>query len=303
MLTADQVDAFTHDGIVVLPDLFTEAELEAFRAEADAIALLSVGATVALGKRHPRLDAKLHHDGRLTLRKVQPVNDLSPLLASIAFDERLIAPIRQLIGDEPVLMEEKLNYKQTLDTQHLDLSGIANSALMRSPGSGIEGFALHHDWGYYRQQGYPEDTLSSAVTIDDCAGRGPIRVALGSHSRDVELADPDPASGLGIVAPGQFGEDDLTEINATAGSVLVFHSKLVHDSLPNPTESPRRLMIYSHYPKSFGGDDADRRNGGTRAYAQEFEHRYRQMVAAGEAQELRWADVSQPASAHLDVSR
>ena len=45
---------------------------------------------------------------------------------------------------------------------------------------------------------------------------------------------------------------DLTtgvHLDAPAGSVMYFHAKLVHTSEPNATSHPRRVMIYSHYPK------------------------------------------------------
>lgn len=192
-LADEELATFHRQGYLVLPDRFTGAELDDVRRAADRILELSVNSSDALRRRHPRLDAKLHDDGRVTVRKIQPVNDLDPVVAAISTDERVVGPMRQLMDDEPVLMEEKLNYKQTVDTRRLDLEFLRRSSLNAE--LGLEGFLLHHDWGYYRQQGYPEDTLSSAVAIDDFAGRGPIRVIPGSHRADAPLADPDPASG------------------------------------------------------------------------------------------------------------
>jgi hypothetical protein len=222
------------------------------------------------------MDAVRHHDGTLTLRKIQPVNDLSPAIERVSSDPALVEPMAQLMGDEPVLMEEKLNYKQRVDLEGADFG------FLKERSDFIEGFALHHDWGYYRQQGYPENTLSSAVALDDCAGRGPIRVVPGSHLIDVPLRNPDPRSGSGVVADGVFSEADLVPIDATAGSVMLFHAKLVHDSEPNRSGLPRRVMIYSHYPRSHDPDaDPDRRNGPARAYSQDFEAQYRDALEAG----------------------
>jgi hypothetical protein len=232
-----------------------------------------------LRRRHPRLDAKVHDDGSVTVRKVQPVNDLEEDLAAIATDERLLGPMRQLMHDEPVLMEEKLNPKQWVDTRHLDLGFLARSSFNHEVG--LEGFHVHHDWGYYRQQGYPENTLSSAVAIDGCAGRGPLRAVPGSHLLDVPLADPDPASGSGVVAAGVFAEADLVPLEVPAGALLIFHAKLVHDSEPNRSGEPRRVMIYSHYPRSHDPDaEPDRRNGPVREYARETERRYAAVLAS-----------------------
>jgi ectoine hydroxylase len=283
----EQVEAFVRDGYVVVDGLFTEAELTALRDACDRIVELSLNVTAVLGRRHPRLDARVHDDGTVTVRKIQPVDDLDDRIAALAADERVLGPLRQLMGDEPVLMEEKLNPKQTVDTRHLDLAFLAHSSFNRE--IGLEGFHLHHDWGYYRQQGYPEDTLSSALAIDDCAGRGPLRVVPGSHRLDVPLADPDPESGSGVVADGVFTVDDLVPVDAPAGSLMIFHSKLVHDSEPNRSGEPRRVMIYSHYPQRHDPHaEPDRRNGPVRAYARSVEQEYRdRLTASGQEPPIR----------------
>lgn len=278
-LNGEQLAAYETDGLLVLPRLFGDHELVAMRDAADRILELAINSSIALQRRYPRMDAKLQDDGRLTLRKIQPVNDLSPTIAAISADERLLGPMGQLMADEPVLMEEKLNYKQAVDTRGLDLQFLRLSTFLANHAR--EGFVLHHDWGYYRREGYPENTMSSAVALDDCAGRGPIRVIPGSHRLDVPLADPDPASGSGIVADGVFETSDLVPVDAPAGSVMLFHAKLVHDSEPNRSGLPRRLMIYSHYPRSHDPhQDPDRRNAPLRQYAQSFESQYRATPAA-----------------------
>ncbi|HZU74438.1 MAG TPA: phytanoyl-CoA dioxygenase family protein [Acidimicrobiales bacterium] len=274
-----EVERFHRHGFVVLEDAFTNAELEELRREADRILRLSVNSSLANRRRHPRLDAVIDDTGNLRVRKIQPVNDLSEKIAAFSMHPRLIDPMRQLMGDEPVLMEEKLNYKQWVDLQGSDFSFLRRSF--------IEHFVLHHDWGYYRQQGYPDSTLSSALAIDDCAGKGPIRVIPGSHLIDAPLKDPDPASGSGEVVVDTFDGARRVALDVDAGSMVIFHSKLVHDSEPNPTREPRRMMIYSHYPRSFDPDvDPDRRNGPTRTYSRQFEDRYLKMLEAGEFEDL-----------------
>jgi len=71
-------------------------------------------------------------------------------------------------------------------------------------------------------------------------------------------------------------------LDVPAGSVMLFHAKLVHDSEPNRSGRPRRVMIYSHYPSSHDPDaDPDRRNRPVRQYSREFEQRYRDLVDSG----------------------
>lgn len=106
-----------------------------------------MNSSLALRRRHPRMDAVRHDDGTLTLRKIQPVNDLSAAIERVSVDPFLIEPMAQLMGDDPVLMEEKLNYEHRVDL------GGANFGFLKERADFIEGFALYHDWGYFRQQG------------------------------------------------------------------------------------------------------------------------------------------------------
>ena len=50
------------------------------------------------------------------------------------------------------------------------------------------------------------------------------------------------------VKPGLIDFDGGVDILAPAGSVMIFHALLVHNSRPNTSGRPRRIMIYSHYP-------------------------------------------------------
>ena len=70
-------------------------------------------------------------------------------------------------------------------------------------------------------------------------------------------------------------------ILCSPGSVMIFHALLIHNSEANRSGRPRRLMIYSHYPKraNMGGDV---RNGPTRLYESPYEIEYLRMKLAGE---------------------
>jgi ectoine hydroxylase len=226
-----------------------------------------------------RVQAK---DGKLNVQKIQPINDLSPYLKAVSQDERLLGPLRQLMGGhEPILMEEKLNYKQLLHRE-VDLSPFNMSG-------SEDAFPLHHDWGYYRQQGYPGETLSSAISIDDSTpDNGPLRVIPGTHKTEWPLIDPDPTHGRGEIAEEIFEGVGRVQCLAPGGSVMLFHSKLVHDSTTNATGQPRRIMIYSHYP-AYHRAEEDQRNRATREKAQAQEESYRQKVLAGQYTEGRFS--------------
>jgi ectoine hydroxylase-related dioxygenase (phytanoyl-CoA dioxygenase family) len=115
--------------------------------------------------------------------------------------------------------------------------------------------------------------------MDDCTpDKGPLRVWPGSHKQHLEHEAVD----IGLqVLPHLIDFNGGVDVLAPAGSVMLFHALLVHNSRPNMTNQPRRLMIYSHYPARFNfGHDV--RNGPSRVREQPYEQQYREMVQNGE---------------------
>jgi len=268
-LTTEQLEQFRRDGYLVLPAVFSADEIQRMRAEADRILELILNSSVALQRRSGRLDWRELADGTQIVRKIQPINDLSDYLAEVSNDPRLIQPMRQIMGHEPVLMEEKLNYKQPLPRR---VEGVEIRPT-------DDRFPVHNDWAYYRAQDYPQDILSSAISMDDSAVEsGPLHVWPGSHREHLEH-DSVP---LGLqVKEGLIDYDGGVDILAPAGSVMIFHALLVHNSRPNSSGRPRRIMIYSHYPDRVDmGHDV--RNGPTRVREQQYEQQYQDIVARGE---------------------
>ena len=268
-LTPEQLEQFRREGYVVLPAAFNAAEVRRMREEADRILELILNSSVALKRRSGRLDWRELPDGSQIVRKIQPINDLSGYLAEVSNDPRLIEPMRQIMGHEPILMEEKLNYKQPL------LERIEGVEIRPTD----DRFPIHNDWAYYKAQEYPQDILSSAISLDDSPPEsGPIHVWPGSHVSHLEH-DPVP---IGLqVKPELIDYDGGFDILAPAGSVMIFHALLVHNSRPNTSGRPRRIMIYSHYPDRVDmGHDV--RNGPTRVREQPYEQQYREMVELSE---------------------
>lgn len=268
-ITDEEVQAFHDKGYLVLRDVFDEAELETVRAEADRILELLINASLANDRTSGRFQLAEDDTGQY-VRKVQPVNDLSRTVAEISEDERFLAPMRTLMGDEPVLMEEKLNYKTLLPDRLMELE--ADHATTAWP--------VHNDWAYYRRDGYPRSIIWSAVCLDDCTpDNGPIRVWPGSHVRHL----PHEPSDLGFeVPPEEIDHAGGQELHVSAGSVLLFHSLLVHSSGHNDSGRPRRLMLYSHYPDSEFTTYFDERNGPVRYRESPWEWEYQRKLRSGE---------------------
>ena len=143
-LTDRQREVFAAQGYLVLPGVFDETETAAFAIEAQFILDLIVNSNIYNRRSSSRLDVRLI-DGAHLVRKIQPIDDLSLVLSKAECDPRLLGPLRSLMNDEPVLMEEKLNYKQSLGVRLEHLTALPDD----------DHFPLHHDWAYYRAQGYP----------------------------------------------------------------------------------------------------------------------------------------------------
>lgn len=271
LLDAARRAQFAEQGYLVLPEVFDAAEVARMRGEADRILELVINSSLALGRTSGRLDLAQDESGRQTVRKIQPINDLSLYLSEVAADERLLGPMRQLMGDEPILMEEKLNYKEPLPEP---LPGLQAARAATH-------FPVHSDWAHYQAQSYPQTIISSAVSMDDSTPEsGPLRVWPGSHTAHLEherLPDREIQVRADLIDL-QGGQDIL----APAGSVMLFHVLLVHCSRSNRSGRPRRLMIYSHFPQS-AGIGFDVRNGRRRFTESPFEWEYAARLLRGSA--------------------
>jgi ectoine hydroxylase-related dioxygenase (phytanoyl-CoA dioxygenase family) len=270
-LNDEQRAQFEREGYLVIPAVFDGGEVARMQREADRILELLINSSLALGRVSGRLDWLERENGLPTVRKVQPINDLSEVFAQVADDARLLDPMRDIMGDEPVLMEEKLNYKQPLSQA---IEGI------EFPARTDDSFPIHNDWAYYKAQNYPQEIVSSAISLDECTPEnGPLRVWPGTHKQHREHA-PDARGSLEVL-PHLIDSEGGQDVLAPPGSVMFFHALLAHNSRPNQTDEPRRLMIYSHYPARYDlGHDV--RNGPVRERERPFEQQYLQMRERGE---------------------
>lgn len=277
-------EQFAEEGYAIWERAFEPEEAERMRAEADSILELIINSTIAHGRKSGRLDILETEAGQL-VRKIQPINDLSLYLARVSEDARLLDPLRTIMGDEPVLMEEKLNYKEPLPEKvpGIDCGGRVDDR-----------FPIHSDWAYYKAQDYPQTIVSSAIAFDDCSpDTGPLHIWPGSHREDL----PHERNHLGLeVIPGHIDPEGGIDVLAPAGSVMFFHSLLVHNSRPNVSGRPRRLMIYSHYPEAADmGHDV--RNGPRRLEESPFEWEYQRMRQSGIFEDVFSAPVFEQSAA------
>ena len=274
MSDTELLERFNRDGYIAIENAFNPDEVAKMQGEADAILELIVNSSLGLKRKSGRLDILQKENGDQVVRKIQPINDLSLYLAEISNDERFRGPMRTIRGDEPILMEEKLNYKEPLPEP---LSGFDFGPRTN------DRFPIHSDWAYYKAQNYPQSIISSAIVLDDCTeDSGPLHIWPGTHKEDL----PHNKVEIGLeVQPRLIDPEGGIDLLVPAGTVMIFSSLLIHNSRPNVSGKPRRLMIYSHYPKA-ADMGADVRNGPARLRESPYEWEYIRKRDRGELKDV-----------------
>ncbi len=214
ILTAELVANYHRDGYLLVPDLFHRREVEAMIAEVEGggrLAATTRGNKDASGKQ-----AKLaiwHELG----------NDI---WASASTCPRLVNTVRVLLGEEVSFFHGKVMLKEA------------------HQGGAWE---WHQDYGYWYNQGFVFPSLISAFVALDPATQqnGCLQVLRASHK-------------LGRLEHGKVGSQtgaDPSRIRQleplfervycemTPGSVLFFHSNLLHASGANESAQHRRSFI------------------------------------------------------------
>ena len=144
--TQSQLNQFHEEGYLVLREAFRADEVRKMREESDRILELIINSSLANRRRSGRIDIRETSNGTQVVRKIQPINDLSLYLTQISNDDRLLDPMREIMGDEPILMEEKLNLKEPLPEPVADIETRKID----------DHFPVHNDWAYCRAQNYPQ---------------------------------------------------------------------------------------------------------------------------------------------------
>lgn len=240
-LTAAELAAYRADGYLLRPSVFGAREVETFRLAAEeaserAIAASAAGRTYHLdGKRfvdvgHMTVQFEHRPDSDL-VRVIEPVHELSDIFAELMGDERILTPMRQIVGSrELALWTDKLNLKR--------------------PREG-SGFGWHQDSPYWVHDCDHVDKLPNVmVTFDDAhEGNGCFRVIRGSHRKGC-LPGTDDGTQLGgfFTDPASFDAAEQVPMVAPAGSLIFFDAHTVHGSEPNPSPLPRRAIIITYQP-------------------------------------------------------
>jgi hypothetical protein len=221
VLTADQIGAFRRDGFLVLRGLFSSTDVGDQKRWIDEIATRPPEA----GRQMVYYEDSLTAPGARVLARIEKFSEYHAGLGGLVADPRLIDPVADLLGEDPVLFKEKVNFKM--------------------PGGA--GFTPHQDIqpGWDRYAPY---FISVLMAVDvNTIENGCLELAAGHHQRGLigrlwQPLEGDELAGVEFV-PYPMGP----------GDVAFFDCFTPHQSQPNLTEQPRR-NIYLTYNRRSAGD-------------------------------------------------
>jgi len=223
MLTFDQLSFYHENGFVVVDTAFDDSELEQLRVAADEL----LHKSGPVHPENPRLQIEPETLGcEQIVRKIEPIIDVVQELEDLVYDVRMTQPAAQILAEEVVLFEDKLNYKPPL---------VGSS------------YPLHQDFAYWQE--YTDQLVSVALLLDDALGEnGCLRFVPGSHLNGLMPREDNHPRII------QFEVDDSISVEAsgTAGSLVVFSCYTAHHSHPNRTKNGRRAILYTYNPVSVG---------------------------------------------------
>jgi ectoine hydroxylase-related dioxygenase (phytanoyl-CoA dioxygenase family) len=241
-LEAHERTAYEEDGFFIRHAVLSDAEIEALRDAAEAVAARAEASRSQPDERYA-IDGNVyleadgstiqleHAPGSETLRVIEPFHHLDPRLDALMDDPRIVEPIRGLIGSERVaLYTDKLNLKR--------------------PREG-SGFRWHQDSPYWHHFCSHLDRLPNVmVALDDAdEDNGCFRVVRGSHRKGC-LPGLEGEGRLGplFTDPRHFDLSAQVPVVVPAGSLVFFSSHTVHGSEPNRSERPRRALVVTYQP-------------------------------------------------------
>jgi ectoine hydroxylase len=226
-LTPEQLAHYEEKGYLLLPDLFSAAEVDAMKAELARFGTIDTDAIVREKSGAIRTVFRVHD-------KASPTYSAPYWVAARV--PRMIEPMRQILGDDHLYMyHSKLNLKEAID-----------GAVWQ----------WHQDYGYWEKDGTPTANLSTACIILGEASEmsGCLYFIPGSHK--VGKIEPDfdvetTSYGLWKIPREKIIEQmeklgDPIPMTGPPGTTILFHPQILHGSGHNMGPRPR-WQIYFVY--------------------------------------------------------
>ncbi len=220
MLSQQQIQSYREQGYLAVEQVLTAAEVEELRRVTDEFVEKSRQVT-----QHDEVfDLEPGHTPEHPkLRRIKSPASHHPVYDRALRHGRILDLVAQLIGPSIRYNGQKLNLK---------------SAEFGSP---VE---WHQDWAFYPHTN--DDLLAVGVAIDDMTlENGCLLVIPGSHKGPI-LDHHQDGRFVGAVTQEGFDDAAAVPVQVKAGGISIHHVRMLHGSLPNTSERPRRLLLFQY---------------------------------------------------------
>jgi ectoine hydroxylase-related dioxygenase (phytanoyl-CoA dioxygenase family) len=227
-LSDEQVDSFFEDGFLVVPDVFSPAEIGQMRSAFERLRQVAA----RLGRSGPHRGAEFvlrrRHGRPVRIERIVWCGAAEDVLSRFGCDPRLVAMSAQLLGAEEM--------RQLINQAHFEL-----------PGDGVE-FPWHRDnarrrfgprvWRDVNGRGSYVETVTA---IDDVTAENGALSFIPGSNRQGHLAH-------GARGPGRLPAETADASRAVtptigAGGVLLFGPYTIHGGEANRSSHERRVFV------------------------------------------------------------
>ena len=241
---------FNRNGFVMVPEALTLNQLEVMRDQLDSWIDESrqhkenFGSTMD-GRPRFDLEPKSHSSTNPALRRISSPIEISNEYLEITRDNRALDIVAHIFGPNIKLVNTKVNLKL--------------------PGSGTS-VKYHQDFPFEPHSN--DDLVTTLYFLDDVTLKnGPLEVVPGTHKEVIHsLWHKGVFTGSVSLEVEKNAQKNSIKCVGKAGTACLMHTRVLHGSLPNNTEKPRRLFIAcyaaedaialdrNHIPSKFDGE-------------------------------------------------
>ncbi|MDE2791696.1 MAG: phytanoyl-CoA dioxygenase family protein [Paracoccaceae bacterium] len=219
-LRREQINHYNHNGYLVLECRIPDTVIRAIRDEIARFEDEARGLTAS----NDRLDLEDSHKPESPrVRRIKLPHTISDVVRTLMVSDRVLAPVRDLIGPDLRLHTTKLN--------------------MKSAGFGAS-VEWHQDFAFYPHTN--DDVLAVGIIIDDMRlENGPLMVFPGTHKGPIfdHHSDGVFVGAMDLEASG-LDVKEAVPLLGPAGSITIHHARIVHGSAHNSSDRDRRLLFY-----------------------------------------------------------
>lgn len=225
---ADIHAQYGRDGYIIVRKLFTAEEITEAARESERL----LARKDLIDLRNLRCRWQNHcQTGECRFDAFDPINDLSPAIAKLSHDVRLLDVLQQVYGEPACLFKDKLIYKPP----------------------GATGYVLHQD--YIAWPSFPQSFLSVVVPLDTTNQANGCTIVYPGQHRDGCLSEAD--GDYHELPMSLVDEADAVPLELEPGDVAIFSGFAPHRSHSNDSDQWRRQLYFSYNARSDGGDQHD----------------------------------------------